>query len=80
MALGRCPGQDTINFTPDDVYEVPCPECGKLVEFFKDDPTRRCPSCGNRFPNPKLDLGCAAWCPAAGDCAAVQGLAGDERL
>jgi endogenous inhibitor of DNA gyrase (YacG/DUF329 family) len=71
MGLGRCPGQDTINFTPDDVFEVPCPACGTQVEFFKDDPTRRCPNCGNRFPNPKLDVGCAAWCPAASRCAAV---------
>jgi HD superfamily phosphodiesterase len=38
------------------------------VEFFKDDSTRKCLACGNRFANPKLDLGCAAYCPYAAQC------------
>ena len=72
----RCPGQDMRFWKPEDIFEAQCPKCERKVEFFKDDPTRRCPNCGNRFPNPKLDLGCAAWCPAAKECAAVQGIVG----
>ncbi|MBS3809971.1 MAG: HD domain-containing protein, partial [Desulfobacterales bacterium] len=45
-----------------------CPECGKPVEFFKDDTMRRCPSCGHRFVNPHMDFGCAAYCQYAEQC------------
>jgi HD superfamily phosphohydrolase YqeK len=38
------------------------------VEFFKDDPTRTCKSCGHRFMNPNMDFGCAAYCPFAEQC------------
>jgi len=66
----RCPGQDPQNWKPDDVFEVPCPKCGAKVEFFKDDGTRACPACRHRFRNPRLDLGCAEWCPYADKCLA----------
>jgi endogenous inhibitor of DNA gyrase (YacG/DUF329 family) len=52
----------------DAIYDVPCPSCGKAVEFFKDDAIRRCRHCGYRFRNPHLDLGCAEWCPYAEQC------------
>lgn len=38
------------------------------MEFFKDDSSRKCSACGNRFTNPRLDLGCAAHCPFAEQC------------
>jgi len=25
MNIGRCPGQDRINWTPDDIFDVLCP-------------------------------------------------------
>jgi len=64
----KCPGQDTQYWKADAVYEVPCPECGKPVEFFKDEPTRKCRSCGHKVVNPKLDFGCASYCPFAEQC------------
>jgi len=64
----KCPGQDTQFWKPGDVYEVNCPSCGKSVEFFKDDPKRKCTYCGHYFVNPKLDFGCAAYCPYAEQC------------
>ncbi len=64
----RCPGQDMRYWKPGDVFEVGCPECKTEVEFFKDDPFQRCPSCGNRVRNPKIDLGCAKWCEFAKEC------------
>ncbi len=64
----KCPGQDTQYWKPGAIYEVKCPSCGQRVEFFKDDTTRRCQHCGHRFVNPKLDFGCAAYCPFAEQC------------
>ena len=64
----KCPGQDTQYWKPGAIFEAKCPECGKMVEFFKDDPTRKCGSCGHRFFNPELDFGCAAYCPFADQC------------
>ena len=64
----RCPGQETQYWSPDAIYEVDCPECGRKVEFFKDDTTRKCERCGHKFPNPKMDFGCAAYCKYAEQC------------
>ena len=64
----KCPGQDTQYWKPGDVFEVNCPSCSKNVEFFKDDPKRRCSNCGHMFINPKLDFGCASYCPHAEKC------------
>lgn len=64
----KCPGQDTQYWKPGAIYEAKCPECGEEVEFFKDDPSRKCPKCGHRFLNPALDFGCAAYCQYAEQC------------
>lgn len=63
----KCPGQDTQFWDQNAIYEAPCPKCGALVEFFKDDTTRKC-RCGHRFVNPKMDFGCAAYCQFAEQC------------
>jgi transposase len=63
----KCPGQDTQFWDYSAVFEVPCPQCGQMVEFFKDDTTRKC-RCGHRFVNPKMDFGCAAYCQYAEQC------------
>ncbi len=68
MGKTMCPGQDTAFWRPGDIYEIPCSECGKEVEFFKDDATRRCCNCGKLVRNPKLNLGCAQWCEHAVEC------------
>jgi len=64
----KCPGQDTQYWKPGAIFEEKCPKCGAVVEFFKDDTTRKCPKCGHRFLNPKLDFGCAAYCQYAKQC------------
>jgi hypothetical protein len=53
---------------PGAIFEVTCPECGRPVEFFKDDTARKCGQCGHRFVNPQMDFGCAAYCPYAEQC------------
>ena len=69
MMMDRgCPGQDRSNWTPDDIFEMPCTNCGATIEFFKDDAKRYCAACGTCNPNPKQDIGCAAWCAAAEKC------------
>ncbi len=64
----KCPGQDSRNWKPGDIFDRPCPKCGSPVEFFKDEPVRRCKTCGHRFVNPKMDFGCAAYCKFAEQC------------
>ena len=64
----RCPGQDMQYWKPGAIFESNCPQCGQLVEFFKDDTARKCSQCGHRFVNPQLDFGCAAYCPYAEQC------------
>ncbi len=64
----KCPGQDTRYWKGVDIFEAKCPKCGTGVEFFKDDPARKCGACGKKFVNPKLDFGCAAYCQYAEQC------------
>jgi hypothetical protein len=64
----RCPGQDLRYWKPKDIFETMCVHCGKLVEFFKDDPKRSCPFCGKDTLNPRNDLSCAEWCKSAKEC------------
>jgi len=64
----KCPGQDTRYWKPGAIFEAKCPECGKEVEFFKDDTTRLCKACGHRFLNPHMDFGCASYCRYAEQC------------
>ena len=52
---------------PGDIFETQCPKCNRNIEFFKDDVKRHC-ECGHQVVNPKMDLGCAAWCQYAEQC------------
>ncbi len=67
----RCPGQDWRYWQGAVTLEAPCPACGQAVEFFKDEPARRCRHCGHRLTNPRLCLDCAAWCEHAAECLGV---------
>jgi len=64
----QCPGQDSRYWSGEDVFESKCPKCGQAVEFFKDDSQRTCRNCGHRMLNPKIDFGCASYCPHAEQC------------
>ena len=64
----KCPGQDTRYWKPGDIFDISCPQCGRKIEFFKDEVRRRCKSCGIQVTNPKIDLGCAEWCTYAQQC------------
>jgi putative nucleotidyltransferase with HDIG domain len=64
----QCPGQDSRFWGSDAVFDAECPQCGYIVEFFKDDPTRTCKGCGRKIVNPKMDFGCASYCQFAEQC------------
>jgi DNA-directed RNA polymerase subunit RPC12/RpoP len=64
----KCPGQDMQYWTSEAIYEVKCPQCSDMVEFYKDDTSRKCGHCGHRFVNPKMDFGCASYCQFAEQC------------
>lgn len=64
----RCPGQDSRYWDGGAIFEAVCPQCGKMVEFFKDESTRKCRNCGHKFANPKMDFGCASYCKYAEQC------------
>lgn len=67
-AGGRCPGSNTQFWGPEDIFEIPCSGCGRILEFFKDDGKRVCPACRQVNFNPRADFFCARWCPSAKDC------------
>ncbi len=62
--MNKCPGRMTRRNL--DSVIVPCPDCGRLVEFFTDEPKRRC-RCGHLLLRESLPQ-CADWCPAAAEC------------
>ena len=64
----QCPGQDSRYWDEAAIFEAKCPKCGKDVEFFKDDSTRKCTNCGQKILNPRTDFGCASYCPHAEQC------------
>jgi len=78
MPVVKCPGQDTRFWKPDDIFEATCPHCGHKVEFWKDDPRRKCGNCGKEVRNPKLDFGCAKWCRYAKECLGTAFVAASE--
>ena len=64
----KCPGQNTMFWRPDDIYDVSCPNCDYAVEFFKTDVKRACPHCSQKILNPKMNFACAEWCDMAEEC------------
>ena len=62
--MSKCPGK-MIPRELDSVL-VPCPSCGRIVEFFTDEPKRTC-RCGHTLLREALPR-CAEWCPAAAVC------------
>lgn len=64
----KCPGQDSRYWEPGAIFEADCPHCGRPVEFFKDESSRRCRGCGAKVLNPRMDFGCAAYCRYAEQC------------
>lgn len=78
--MAKCPGQDQRFWKPDDIFEINCPDCSTSVEFWKDDPQVKCPSCKKMITNPRLDISCARWCKYAKECLGVSSVNSDSIL
>ena len=52
--------------SPLECVTIPCPECGREVELFSDEPKRTC-HCGHVVMRETVPR-CADWCPAAAQC------------
>jgi DNA-directed RNA polymerase subunit RPC12/RpoP len=59
----HCPGREK-NLK---VRCIKCPKCGAEVEFFSDEPKRRCPECKKEVFYTQKDS-CIYWCKMAKDC------------
>ncbi len=64
----KCPGQNPQNWKPEDIFEVKCSFCDEMIEFWKDELFRNCTHCKKRNLNPKINIGCAEWCPHGEEC------------
>jgi len=64
----KCPGQDPRFLRAEDIAELDCPQCGRTVEFWPDEPMRACPGCGRRVANPTNSMKCLQWCGHAAQC------------
>ena len=53
--MHKCPRQEQRDWTPNDMVEVQCPSCGRNLEFFKDEESRKCRACGQKVTNPEFD-------------------------
>lgn len=58
-------GNNTETWGFDAIFDVTCPRRGHLVEFFKDEIRRTCPSCRQPVHNDRKDFGCEQWCSSA---------------
>jgi len=72
----KCPGTDTMFWKEGDIFDIECPECKAKIEFFKDDSSRKCPECGEKFFNPRIKTDCLTYCKFADQCKALM----DEPL
>ena len=68
MSDPHCPGQDMRYWKPEDIFDVECPFCRFLIEFWKDESMRVCPQCKGEVLNPRINWECTSWCKSAGAC------------
>lgn len=66
--MSHCPGQDMRYWIPADIFDVRCPQCDTVIEFWKDEPSRICCGCKKEVRNPRINLGCAKWCAFGDQC------------
>lgn len=52
-----CSLSNTRKWTANSIYEIECPDCGDLVEFFKDEKKRTCDN-GHKIHNPSVGNDC----------------------
>ncbi|MFH1719904.1 MAG: hypothetical protein ABIF19_21330 [Planctomycetota bacterium] len=55
--IHRCPREEQGFLKPQDIFEVQCPGCGRIAEFFRDDAKQKCHKCGQVIVNPRCQDG-----------------------
>ena len=60
--MRKCTGNNTQKWGFDAIFDVKCPTCGNMVEFFKDEIIWNCSHCKNIVYNDRKDYGCVQWC------------------
>ena len=65
--MRKCTGNNTQEWGFDAIFELQCPCCDNLVEFFKDDITRYCARCEKKVVNTRKDYGCGQWCSSSSE-------------
>ncbi|MCP3924140.1 MAG: hypothetical protein GY714_16290 [Desulfobacterales bacterium] len=60
--MKMCAGNNTYDWGFDSIFEIECPKCGYLVEFFQDEITRRCSKCNDLVKNNRGSYGCSQFC------------------
>ena len=63
--MRKCSGNNFEEWGVDAIFDIECPNCGHLVEFFKDEITRRCFHCKNIVHNDRGDYVCGQWCSSS---------------
>ena len=63
--MRKCSGNNFEEWGFDAIFDIECSSCGNLVEFFKDEITRKCPQCKNTVPNNRGNYGCGQWCSSS---------------
>lgn len=63
--MRKCSGNNTEEWGFDAIFDIECPNCGNLVEFFKDEMKRNCPKCKEAVLNDREDFGCGQWCSSS---------------
>ena len=52
--MHKCPRQEHRYWIPEDYFDVKCTNCGEIMEFFKEEESRKCRNCGQLVENPKF--------------------------
>lgn len=63
--MRKCTGNNTRDWGFDAIFDVECPSCGHIFEFFKDEISLHCPNCRETVYNPRKDYGCGQWCSSS---------------
>ena len=56
--MRKCNGNNTETWGFDAIFDVTCPNCGNVMEFFMDEITRTCPGCKNSVRSTNTTTGC----------------------
>ena len=63
--MRKCSGNNFEEWGFDGIFDIECPDCGNLVEFFKDEITRRCSQCKKIVHNNRGYYGCGQLCSSS---------------